>query len=130
MTEPTSATLVRKSSSDAATRGTTTLADRVVEKIAAHAALEVPGCLGLHHRIVGINTGRTAVDATAHTDGSITGLTLSVAIAYPAPLTTTTRQIRTHVQQRVETLCGFTVDHVDITVGEVFRPIREQKRVQ
>ncbi|MDQ2845431.1 MAG: Asp23/Gls24 family envelope stress response protein [Actinomycetota bacterium] len=116
-------------SSDAETRGKTTLADRVVEKIAARAAAEVPHCLGLHRRVVGITTGRTAVTADAVTDGAITGLSLSVAIAYPAPIISTTRQVRTHVRHRVENLCGLTVDHVDITVADVIRPERKEQRV-
>ena len=115
---------------EAGTRGRTVLADRVVEKIAAQAAQEIPGCLGLHRRIIGISTGRAAVTAQAQTDGLITGLQLSVAIAYPAPMTTTTRAVRTHVGRTVETLCGLTVDHIDITVAAVVRPEVKGPRVR
>ncbi|MET3807793.1 putative alkaline shock family protein YloU [Nakamurella sp. UYEF19] len=111
-------------------RGTTTLADRVVQKIAARAAQEIPGCVGLHRRVVGIRTGRSAVAADAVTDGSITGLRIAVGIAYPAPITTTTRQIRAHVRDTVERLCDLSVDHVDIDVAEVSRPAVERRRVR
>jgi uncharacterized alkaline shock family protein YloU len=126
----TASTALVEHSPDASTRGRTILADRVVQKIAARAALEVPGCLGFSRTIIGIDTRRSAVTATAVTDGSITGLTLSIAVAYPAPITTTTRAVRTHVQQRVETLCDLSVDHIDITVAALPRPHRKEARVQ
>lgn len=71
-------------------RGTTTLYDRVVEKVAARAALEVRHCLPLRHSIVGIAVSGRDANAAATTDGSITALSLTVAIAYPAPLQTVT----------------------------------------
>lgn len=106
---------------DPAERGTTTLATRVVEKIAAAAAREVPHCLGAHVRIAGIDTGRTAVKADAIVDGRLAGIDLAVAIRYPLPLVAATREVRRHVRDRVSALCGVTVDHVDLTVTELVR---------
>lgn len=111
-------------------RGRTTVADRVVEKIAARAALEVPHCVRPERRIADRVPGHSPLGATAQTDGAITGLSLSVAIAYPAPIVTTTRAIRVHVEQAVRTLCGMTVDHVDITVVGMSRRSPERRRVQ
>ena len=115
---------------DAGTRGSTTLSDRVIEKIAARAALEISDCVGLERRIAGIGTRHPGVNATATTDGSITGLSLTLGILYPAPITTTTRAVRTHVQERVGTLCDLTVDHIDIKVAALIRPDRKEKRVR
>jgi uncharacterized alkaline shock family protein YloU len=125
----TSSDLVRRAGSDADTRGRTSVADAVIEKIAAQAALEVPNCVGLKRRIAGISIGGKTVGADAVTEGSITGLHLSVGITYPAPITMTTREIRRHVQLRIQTLCGLKVDHVDITVGEVGRLDEPERRV-
>ena len=112
-------------------RGTTTLYDRVVEKVAARAALEVRHCLPLRHSIVGIAVSGRDANAAATTDGSITALSLTVAIAYPAPLQTVTREIREHVRAQVHRLCGLQVDHIDITVDEIRRPTEPMKgRVQ
>ena len=111
-------------------RGRTSVADRVVEKIAARAALEVPHCVRPERRIADRLPGHPTVGAIAQTDGVITALRLSVAIAYPAPIVTTTRAIRVHVEQAVRTLCGMTVDHVDITVVGLSRRSPEKRRVQ
>lgn len=115
---------------DPAHRGTTTLADRVVEKIAARAATEVTHCVGLPRTIAGIPTGRTAVQAQARRDGSVTGLSLEVGLVYPAPVVSTTRQIRGHVTDVVSRLCGLAVDHVDIRVGALVQPERKEPRVR
>ena len=111
-------------------RGRTTVADRVVEKIAARAALEVPHCVAPERRLADHLPGHPSVGASAQTDGTVTGLRLSVAIAYPAPIVTTTRAVRMHVEQTVRTLCDMTVDHVDITVVGVVRRTPERRRVQ
>jgi len=115
---------------DPDTRGMTTLANRVVEKIAARAASEVDHCTGIPRSIAGIGTGNTAVQVDAVTDGAITGLTLRLGIEYPAPITSTTRRIRGHVTDVVQQLCGLRVDHIDITVAALARPTRTEKRVQ
>ncbi len=115
---------------DPDSRGTTTLADRVVEKIAARAASEVDHCTGIPRTIAGIGTGTTAVQVDAISDGAITGLTLRLGIEYPAPITSTTRRIRGHVSNVVQQLCGLRVDHIDITVAALARPARTEKRGQ
>ena len=116
--------------SEPESRGQTTLTDRVIQKIAAQAALEVPHCVGLNRSVLGITAGRNVVNATAVTDGAITALTLSLAVAYPAPVTSTTRAVRSHVQHRIETLCGLSVDHIDITVAALPHLDRKEPRVR
>lgn len=130
MTRQHSTTVVGTSDVDPANRGVTTLADRVVEKIAARAAGEVPHCTGVPRSVAGITTGRSAVQADAVIDGSVARLSLRLGIEYPAPVTTTTRQVRGHVIEAVQRMCDVKVDHLDITVAAVARPDRKEKRVQ
>ena len=111
-------------------RGTTTLADRVVEKIAARAALNIAHAAGLSRRVAGRDFGTLSVRAHVAVDGRVASLQLELAVEYPASARATTRGVREHVAERVDTLCGLTVDHVDITVAVLRRPAAERKRVQ
>lgn len=111
-------------------RGVTTLADRVVEKIAARAATEVPHCTGVPRAVAGISTGRPAVQADAVIDGALARVSLRLGVEYPAPVTATTRRVRGHVVEAVQRMCGVKVDHLDITVAAVTRPVRKEQRVQ
>lgn len=122
-------TTVAERGVDPESRGVTTLADRVVEKIAARAAAEVPQCTGVPRTVVGITTGKPIVQADAVIDGSVARLSLRVGIEYPAPVTATTRRVRSHVTEAVQRMSGVTVDHIDITVAAVARPQRKEKRV-
>ncbi|MHA3705100.1 Asp23/Gls24 family envelope stress response protein [Jatrophihabitans sp. YIM 134969] len=111
-------------------RGTTTLADAVVEKIAATAATEVDGAQGLRRHLAGRAVGSPAVRADVDLDGSVAALRLQIAVEFPKPVRTVTRDVRAHVVARVRELCDVTVDHVDITVAALPRPEQESRRVQ
>lgn len=113
---------------DAAERGTTTIADRVVARIAAQAAAEVDHATGLRRSLAGRALGRPRVRAAADVDGSVTSLRLDLAVEYPAPVRQVTRAVRRHVVDTVRTLCGMRVDHVDITVAAVRRPAEATRR--
>lgn len=111
-------------------RGTTTLADVVVERVAAAAAAEVQAAYGLRRHLVGKAVGRPAVRADVDLDGSVASLTLALAVEYPAPVRPVTRDVRTHVTARVRELCDVTVDHIDITVASLPRPTATVRRVR
>ena len=111
-------------------RGTTTLADRVVEKIAAQAATEVDHATGLRRSLAGRDVGRSTVRAHVDLDGGVAALRLDLAVAFPAPVRVVTRAVRAHVTTRVGQLCDLTVDHVDITVAALPRPDVDRRRVR
>ena len=111
-------------------RGTTTLADVVVEKVAAAAAAEVRAAHGLRRHLVGKAIGRPTVRADVDLDGSVASLRLDLAVEYPSPVRPVTRDVRTHVTARVRELCDVTVDHIDITVAALPRPTTTVRRVR
>ncbi len=115
---------------DPGERGTTTLADKVIEKIAARAAVDVTHALGLSRRLAGRDFGTPTVRAQARVDGQVAYLSLALAVEYPASARATTREVRAHVSNRVATLCGLDVDHIDITVAVLRRPNADRRRVQ
>jgi len=44
-----------------------------------------------------------------------------LSLAYPAPVRAVTREVRSHVIERVTTLTGLEVRHVDIEVADLLR---------
>lgn len=112
-----------------AERGITTLAPRVVEKIAARAAGEVEQVFGLSRTLAGRSLGAQRVRVDADLDGHVAVLRLDLGAGFPAPLIPLTRMVREHVTNTVQTLCGLHVDHIDVTVAELRHPSAERKRV-
>ena len=106
-------------------RGTTVIADRVVERIAARAAQEsghVTGPGGVRAGVRGL-TGRTDEPrASADVDGRIAILRIALGVIYPAPVAATTQAVRTTVRTRVEELTGLTVRQIDIDVTRLPTP--------
>jgi uncharacterized alkaline shock family protein YloU len=109
-------------------RGTTSLSDRVVNKIAARAALEVDHVHGTAKGLAdGVFAAESAVGVSSTIDGHLAQLSLQVEVDYPVSLRTVTRHLRTHVSERVRQLCDITVTDVDIRVTalrSVTEPVR------
>ena len=99
-------------------RGRLVLAERVVEKIAAQAAVEAGATSGRRGRVLGV--GEADPDARPAVDVDLSAvsadLALKVGIAYPGSIRTATQQVREHVTRRVEELTGVDVRRVDIDV--------------
>jgi uncharacterized alkaline shock family protein YloU len=106
-------------------RGRTTIADRVVTKVAAQAVSEVEQTGGVARELAGITLGRQTgggqARVAARIDGHLTIIELRLALSYPAPVRTVTREVRRHVIERVTGLTGLEVRHVDIEVARLIR---------
>ncbi|MDX6393180.1 MAG: hypothetical protein QOJ73_4243 [Streptosporangiaceae bacterium] len=115
--------------------GVISINDRVVEKLAARAAVEIPDAGGAAPRVLGhsVNAGAafggrgtslTALPkASADVDGSIVILDLSISVRWPAPVPEVSSAVREHVRSRVSELTGLTVTEVSISVTDlVTRP--------
>ncbi|WP_329112120.1 Asp23/Gls24 family envelope stress response protein [Streptomyces sp. NBC_01353] len=148
MTEATNAAKTQRRTSDATTqgktganetpetRGRTTIADGVVEKIAGIAAREVPGIHALGGglaRTVGavrdmVPGGRT----TSVTRGvkvevgeRQTAIDLSLVVEYGVAITDTAGEVRENVIAAVERMTGLEVVEVNISVTDVHLPDEE-----
>jgi len=106
-------------------RGRTTIADRVVTRVAARAVAEVEQTGGAARQLIGITigpqTGEGTARVSARTDGHLAMIQLRLSLAYPAPVRALTREVRRHVIERVAGLTGFEVRHVDIEVVSLLR---------
>ncbi|PSK95861.1 putative alkaline shock family protein YloU [Murinocardiopsis flavida] len=108
----------RAAPGDPAERGTTTVTDRVVAKVAQRAAAEVEGVCERSGRLgglVGAAPGAAAVQVRR--SGTSVTLRMVIAVRYPAPLRAVAREVRARVRTRVEAHTGLVVRHTDIEVG-------------
>ena len=103
-----------------AQRGQTTIAERVVARVAAQAAAEVGQTGGAARQLIGIRIGRQAGEGTARvharTEGHLAVIEMRLSLAYPASVRALAREVRQHVIERVTSLTGYEVHHVDIEV--------------
>lgn len=115
-------------------RGRTTLEERVVERIAAHAVAEVDGIGGSAPRVLGVAVGADEADraarVTARMDGETTALEVRLSVTYPASVTATTERAREHVIRRTAELTGLRVTRVDIVVTGLHGPVADTRRVR
>jgi uncharacterized alkaline shock family protein YloU len=106
-------------------RGRTTIADGVVAQIAARAVAEVGQTGGAGRPLIGLMLGRQAGEGparvSARVDGSLAMIEMRLSLAYPAPVRSLSREVRGHVMERVTTLTGIEVRHVDIEVARLLR---------
>lgn len=111
-------------------RGRTVIENAVLEHIASHAALEVPGVAATGSDLEKL-IGRRLPKADAHIAGSRARVLVEVAIAWPHSLATVAAAVREHVTERLVELTGLDVDAVDVEVARVIHTTEpERRRVQ
>lgn len=103
-----------------AARGRTVIAQRVLEKIASQAAVEISAAGGRSGGMLGLG-GRVDLEArpsaTVQLSGQTATVAVSVGVSYPSPLKTVGDDIRRHVADRVDRLTGITVRRVDVEIA-------------
>lgn len=105
-----------------------------MERIAAHAALEVDGIGGSARRVLGVTVGaeeaEREVRVAARTTGSVVALDVRLSITYPAPVGSTTEATRAHLTRRVHDMTGLSVSKVDITVTALHCAVVAARRIR
>jgi uncharacterized alkaline shock family protein YloU len=101
-------------------RGTTTISQRTVERLAAHAIGELPEVGGAARRVFGVALAGEDLDNTAQVSANILGsratLDVRISVVYPASVGATTEAVRGHLMSRVAEFTGIEVSRVNITV--------------
>lgn len=100
-------------------RGTLTMSEKVVQKLAAQGASELPFVGGLRGGVLGV--GRHAdtqqrPHASVDISGTAVTVFLDVALDFPADLAARSADIRRHVTTTLERVTGLQVRRIDITV--------------
>ena len=123
--------------------GRITVADSVVAKLAARAALEVddvgaaaPRLLG--HEMSGGGLGKLGVKRSelgalpsceAEVDGQLAFIHLSMSVRYPAPVRRVAAEVREQLIKRVGAMTGLQVVEVEITVPALLAQAPSPPRV-
>ncbi|KOV65137.1 MULTISPECIES: Asp23/Gls24 family envelope stress response protein [Streptomyces] len=130
---------VRRGGGDPGTRGRTTIADGVVEKIAGLAARDV---LGVHamggglsrtfgavrDRVPGTKSPTRGVKAEV---GEVqTALDLEIVVDYGVSISDVARAVRENVVSAVERMTGLEVVEVNIAVSDVKLPEEEEEETE
>lgn len=104
-------------------RGVTVIADRVVTKIASRAVTETEQAGGAERSILGVRLGRARrARVRATLNGDMVTARVEISVEYPTSILAVTRQARERIRDRVESLTGLTVGHVDIDVTALEPP--------
>lgn len=114
-------------------RGRTTVADRVVVKVAQHAAEQIDGTGGVRRRKLGVplSSDRHA-DVATDIDGDLVVVRVRLAVQWPHPVRTVARQVREHITSEVYRITGREVAEVDVSVPRLLvsgEPENERREV-
>ncbi|MGW6569445.1 Asp23/Gls24 family envelope stress response protein [Streptomyces sp. NPDC054975] len=94
-------------------RGATTIADRVVAKIAARAAREA---------LDAVPQGGSPPHASVHVQRDTARVSVSLELGYPVDLGRQCREVRSQVRKRVRELAGMEVPEVAVHVERLHSP--------
>ena len=130
-----SAPIASSASSDTlappAARGSLTIADRVVERVAAHAATEVDLATGAPRTLLGQRLpSAERARASARVDGGLVSVSVSLAVTWPSPVRRVAADVRAHLTRRVEELTGLEVAEVDVDVATLPAQRDDTRRVR
>jgi uncharacterized alkaline shock family protein YloU len=120
------------------TRGRTTIADGVVEKIAGMAAREVDGVHDLgggiartfgavRERVPGGGSRSASRGVSAEVGDIQTALDLEIVVEYGVAISDVARSVRENVISGVERMTGLEVVEVNIAVSDVKLPEEEEE---
>lgn len=112
-------------------RGRTTIADKVLERLARRVALEVPGVV--RHSSGGPGPlGSTLPTSSVERGGDRARVTLSLAVAWATPAQAVAAEVRDAVRRHLADQTGTAIDRVDVTVAALVpegrRTDRDQRR--
>ena len=110
-------------------RGTTTIADTVVEKVAGIAAREVPGVHSLGggaSRAFGAVTQRVGIGDERSQGVSVevgereAAVDLTLVVEYGESIPQVCEQVRNNIIKRIEGIVGLSVTEVNVTVNDLY----------
>lgn len=119
-----------RDAADVAGRGSLTMSEKVIEKLAAQSAHELPFLAGVGGGVLGL--GRThgtdrRPQATVDLSGRNVTVFLDVALGFPSDIAARSADIRHHVTASIEQATGLDVRRIDITI-KALTPHTERSR--
>lgn len=119
---------------EAADRGTLTVSDRVVERVAGYAVTLVDSAAAAPRRVLGVTVGEAETDDEARVRARVAGDTATVeatiAVGWPASIRAVAEQARRRIRDDVGRITDVRVDHIDIDVVSLSVPGADRPRVR
>jgi uncharacterized alkaline shock family protein YloU len=111
-------------------RGTLTIADRALTRIARQVTLEVPGVAPEEESVGSVERtlGRGYPRVRWQRAGTTAHVEVEVAISWPASAAQVTASVQTALHDELRRLAGQDVDRVSVAVREVVRPTASATR--
>lgn len=113
--------------SDPGQRGTLTISDRAIEKVATQAASSVDGVAPSGSTLDKM-MGRRLPKVSSHVRGDQARVEVEVAVVWPLSLSDVATEVRSTVGRAVSGFSGLTVTAVDVTVARVERATKSPAR--
>lgn len=115
-------------------RGSLTVADRVVERVAGHAVTLVDDAIAAPRRVLGLNVGQARPDDHPHLQARVEGSTAtvetSIAVRWPASVHSVVGETRRRIRAEVARIADVRVDHIDVDVTSMNVPTAPTPRVR
>jgi uncharacterized alkaline shock family protein YloU len=115
-------------------RGTLTVAEKVVERVAGYAVTRVDGAGAAPRRLLGVKIGEARPDTeaavTARVDGHAATVRATVTIAWPNSVHVVADRLRAAIREDVDRMAGVQVAQVDLEVVSFATPPTPSRRVQ
>ncbi len=119
---------------EAGERGTLSVADRVVGRIAGYAVTLVDDAAAAPRRVLGVNMGSARPDDDANVSARVDGCTatvdVTIAVRWPASVRAVAEDARRHIRDEITRITDVRVDHIDVDVVSMDVPTRRPPRVR
>jgi len=110
------------------------IADRVVEKIAGYAVTLVPAAAAAPRRVLGVQLGEARAEGSASVSAEvqdgIASVQATIAVSWPNSVRAVADEVRRCIRDKVTSLTGVQVDHVDVEIVSMSVPRSAQPRVR
>lgn len=115
-------------------RGSLTVSDRVVERVAAYAVVSIDAAAAAPRRMLGFTVGKADSDDEARVRADVRGTTATIeatlAVRWPESVRDVAERARRAIRTEVQRVTDVRVDHIDLDVVSLSVPTASQPRVR
>jgi uncharacterized alkaline shock family protein YloU len=118
---------------DPSERGSLSVDDRVVERVAGYAVSQVEAAMAAPRRVLGVNVGdarQQSAHVHARVYGDVATIEATIAVHWPASVRSVSDAVRDQVREDVARITGVRVEQVDLEVVSMSVPAAATRRVR
>ena len=119
---------------DPSERGSLSVADRVVERVAGYAVSQVEAAMAAPRRVLGVNVGDARPQESAHVHarvhGNVATIEAAIAVHWPASVRAVSDAVRDQIREDVARITGVRIEQVDLEIVSMSIPAAAPRRVR